>query len=283
MATILDGKQCSSEVRAEVKKAVDTLVLSQKRIPCLAVVLVGEDPASQIYVKNKAKACNETGIISKQFILPAASTEEEIISVVSSLNSDDNVDGVLVQLPLPDGINERNVIEAIAPEKDVDVFHPVNVGKLTLGIDGLQPCTPSGIIRLLDEYNIDIEGKNCVVVGRSSIVGKPISLLLLGRNATVTICHSRTKNLGDYTANADILVVAVGKAGIIKGDMVKDGAVVIDVGMNRENGKLCGDCDFETCSAKASYITPVPGGVGPMTIAMLMKNTIKAYVLRENS
>ncbi len=280
MAVILDGKATSIKVKSEIKERVDAIVASGKRAPCLAVVLVGEDPASQVYVRNKIRSCGETGITSKQYLLPDTTTEEELISLVKELNTDDSVDGILVQLPLPEGINERAVIETIVPEKDVDAFHPVNVGKMFLGLDSFAPCTPSGIIRLLDEYNVEIKGKNCVVIGRSNIVGKPMAMLLLGRHGTVTVCHSKTPDISVYTKNADIVVVAVGKANVLTGDMIKDGAVVIDVGMNRVDGKLCGDCEYESCAAKASYITPVPGGVGPMTIAMLLTNTLKAYADR---
>lgn len=280
MAVILDGKATSIKVKSEIKERVDAIVASGKRAPCLAVVLVGEDPASQVYVRNKIRSCGETGITSKQYLLPDTTTEDELISLVKDLNSDENVDGILVQLPLPKGINERAVIETIVPEKDVDAFHPVNVGKMFLGLDSFAPCTPSGIIRLLDEYNVEIKGKNCVVIGRSNIVGKPMAMLLLGRHGTVTVCHSKTPDISVYTKNADIVVVAVGKANVVTGDMIKDGAVVIDVGMNRVDGKLCGDCEYESCAAKASYITPVPGGVGPMTIAMLLTNTLKAYADR---
>lgn len=280
MAVILDGKATSIKVKSEIKERVDAIVASGKRAPCLAVVLVGEDPASQVYVRNKIRSCGETGITSKQYLLPDTTTEDELITLVKELNRDENVDGILVQLPLPKGINERAVIETIVPEKDVDAFHPVNVGKMFLGLDSFAPCTPSGVIRLLDEYNVEIKGKNCVVIGRSNIVGKPMAMLLLGRHGTVTVCHSKTPDISVYTKNADIVVVAVGKANVVTGDMIKDGAVVIDVGMNRVDGKLCGDCEYESCAAKASYITPVPGGVGPMTIAMLLTNTLKAYADR---
>ena len=277
MAVILDGKATSLKVKAGIKEQVDAIIASGGRAPCLAVVLVGEDPASQVYVRNKIRSCGETGITSKQYILPDSTTEEELISLVKELNNDKNIDGILVQLPLPKGINERAVIETIVPEKDVDAFHPVNVGKMFLGLDSFAPCTPSGIIRLLDEYNVEIKGKNCVVIGRSNIVGKPMAMLLLGRHGTVIVCHSKTPDISAYTKNADIVVVAVGKANVVTGDMIKEGAVVVDVGMNRVDGKLCGDCEYESCAAKASYITPVPGGVGPMTIAMLLTNTLKAY------
>ena len=277
MAVILDGKATSLKVKAGIKEQVDAIVASGRRAPCLAVVLVGEDPASQVYVRNKIRSCGETGITSKQYLLPDSTTEEELISLVKELNSDENIDGILVQLPLPKGINERAVIETIVPEKDVDAFHPVNVGKMFLGLDSFAPWTPSGIIRLLDEYNVEIKGKNCVVIGRSNIVGKPMAMLLLGRHGTVPVCHSKTPDISVYTKNADIVVVAVGKANVVTGGMIKEGAVVVDVGMNRVDGKLCGDCEYESCAAKASYITPVPGGVGPMTIAMLLTNTLKAY------
>ncbi|MEG1743726.1 MAG: bifunctional methylenetetrahydrofolate dehydrogenase/methenyltetrahydrofolate cyclohydrolase FolD [Clostridia bacterium] len=277
MATILDGKSLSIKIKSEISEITAKNEACGFRRPCLAVVLAGDDPASQIYVKNKIKSCAETGITSKQFVFSADTTESELLELISTLNNDSEVDGILVQSPLPKHINEQKITESISVSKDVDAFHPENVGKIMLGLDGFAPCTPSGIIRLLDEYNIEIAGKHCVVIGRSNIVGKPMALLLLQRNGTVTICHSKTKNLSDYTKTADILVVAVGKAGIVNGDMIKEGAVIVDVGMNRIDKKLFGDVDFESCAAKASFITPVPGGVGPMTIAMLLKNTTYSY------
>ncbi len=274
---LLDGKLTAAKVKAEIAAKIKNNCELGKRAPGLAVILVGENPASQVYVKNKIKDCEETGIVSKPFILPESTAEEELIDIIGKLNADNSIDGILVQLPLPKGIDERRVIEAINPSKDVDAFHPSNVGRIMLGLDGFAPCTPAGVMRLLKEYNIEISGKNCVVVGRSNIVGKPMALLLLAQNGTVTICHSRTKNLAEVTKSADILVVAVGKARMITGDMVKDGAVIVDVGMNRVDGKLCGDVDFDSCKDKASFITPVPGGVGPMTRAMLLENTYHAY------
>ena len=277
MAIILDGKATSLKVKAGIKEQVADIVASGRRAPCLAVVLVGENPASQVYVRNKIRSSEETGITSKQYLLPEDTTEETLITLVKELNDNADIDGILVQLPLPKTINERAVIEAIAPEKDVDAFHPINVGKMFLGLDSFAPCTPSGIIRLLDEYGVEIAGKHCVVIGRSNIVGKPMAALLTARHGTVTVCHSKTLDISVFTKQADILVVAVGKPNVVDGSMIKDGAVVVDVGMNRVDGKLCGDCDFASCEAKASYITPVPGGVGPMTIAMLLTNTVKAY------
>lgn len=276
MARIIDGKAISAEVRAEIKAEVARL--SEKGISvCLAVVIVGDDPASQIYVRNKKKACDETGIRSEIIALPAETSEKELISVLDGLNFRSDVNGILVQLPLPKHINERNIIAHIAPEKDVDAFRDENVGRIMTGSFSFLPCTPAGIIELLHRSGISIEGKECVVVGRSNIVGKPMAMLLLHENGTVTICHSKTKNLPEITRRADILVSAVGKAGFITADMVKAGAVVIDVGMNRTpEGKLVGDVDFPAVEPIASFITPVPGGVGPMTVTMLLKNTVTA-------
>jgi methylenetetrahydrofolate dehydrogenase (NADP+)/methenyltetrahydrofolate cyclohydrolase len=277
---IIDGRSVASAIKTKV--AVDVEELKQSGVnPCLAVILVGEDPASQVYVRNKKRACDECGIISKEFILPADSSQEELLKLIDVLNCDASVNGILCQLPLPEGFDEKVVMESISPEKDVDCFHSINVGKVMTGEYSFLPCTPAGVIEMLDHYNIDIAGKTCVVVGRSNIVGKPLSLMLLNRNGTVTTAHSKTKNLAEVCKSADILCVAVGKPKFITEDMVKDGAVVIDVGINRVDGKLCGDVDFENVSKKASYITPVPGGVGVCTIAMLMKNTIKAAVLQK--
>lgn len=274
---IIDGKKIGSEIRAEVKKEVDIFLATYRHAPTLAVVFVGDHPASSVYVRNKHKACEEVGIRSLSVKLPDDVSEEELLTVVEDLNTREDVHGILVQLPLPRHIDESKVIHAISPVKDVDGFHPFNIGNLLLGEKGFVPCTPAGIIELLDRYNLPIEGKHAVVVGRSNIVGKPIAQLLLKRNATVTVCHSKTKDLADYTSKADILVVAIGKANFIHATDVKPGAVVIDVGINRnEEGKLCGDVDFASVSQVASSITPVPGGVGPMTIAMLMKNTLLA-------
>lgn len=276
MSILMDGKALAAEIKAEVREKA--LLLREKgKAPTLAVILVGDNQASAVYVRNKKKDCEECGFESLSYELPADYGEEKLIELVEALNKDPKVDGILVQLPLPKGYDERKVINAISPDKDVDSFHPVNAGKLLIGEDGFLPCTPAGIVALLEKYDIDVNGKRCVVVGRSNIVGKPMALLLLRKNGTVTIAHSRTANLADITREADILVSAVGKAKFITADMIKEGAVVIDVGMNRnEAGKLCGDVDFAACKDKASYITPVPGGVGPMTRAILMKNTLRA-------
>ena len=281
MSNIIDGKLVSSAVKARVADEVKEL--NKKGISvCLAVILVGNDPASQIYVANKKKACEQLDIISKEYILPANTSQEELLALIQELNADKTVNGILCQLPLPKGLDEKAVIAAINYDKDVDAFHPVNVGKIMIGDYDFLPCTPAGVMEMLNYYNIDINGKECVVIGRSNIVGKPMGMLLLHKNGTVTICHSRTKNLSEVTRRADILVAAVGKAKFVTADMVKPGAVVIDVGMNRENGKLCGDVDFDAVSQKASYITPVPGGVGPMTIAVLMQNTLTATKRQNN-
>ena len=276
MAKLIDGKAVSARVKGEVAKEIAEL--KEKGIEAgLAVVIVGNNQASRVYVNNKKKACAEVGIASYEYALPEETTEAELLELVNKLNADPKVNGILVQMPLPKQINENAVINAIVPEKDVDAFHPRNVGHIMIGDYQFLPCTPAGVMELIAETGIDPAGKNCVVIGRSNIVGKPMAMLLLQTNGTVTICHSKTKNLKEICANADILVAAVGKAGFVTGDMVKEGAVVIDVGMNRnEQGKLCGDCAFDECAEKAAYITPVPGGVGPMTIAMLMKNTLTA-------
>ncbi|MFW5981910.1 MAG: bifunctional methylenetetrahydrofolate dehydrogenase/methenyltetrahydrofolate cyclohydrolase FolD [Halanaerobiaceae bacterium] len=278
MTKIIDGKSIAASIRNDLKKDVEELTRTG-RVPGLTVVLVGDDPASETYVKFKERAANEIGIKSRVLKRSADITQEELIQLIKDLNQDKEVDGILVQLPLPNHINEEIIIETIDPGKDVDGFHPINTGRLFSGQTEniyFEACTPKGIIELLERKNIDIEGKKAVIVGRSNIVGKPIAHLLLERNATVTICHSRTKDLAKETLSADILIAAVGKAEFISGDMVKEGAVIIDVGINRVNGKLLGDVDFDSASKKASYITPVPGGVGPMTIAMLMENTLKA-------
>jgi len=274
MAELIDGKLVSQSVRDEVTGHVAQLKNDTGVVPGLAAILVGEDPASEIYVRNKRKACEKVGIYSEEHNLPSGTTEEELLSLVNKLNEDEKIHGILVQLPLPDHINETKILRTVSPLKDVDGFHPYNVGLLVEGNPRFVSCTPNGIIKMLDYYNIDIKGKEVVVVGRSNIVGKPVSLLLLHRHGTVTICHSRTKPLEDVTKRADILVAAIGRANFITGDMVKKGVVVIDVGINRkDDGKLTGDVDFESVEKKASYITPVPGGVGPMTIAMLLYNT----------
>lgn len=275
MSKIIDGKLVSSAVKQRVAEGVAELKTKGVSVG-LAVILVGEDPASKIYVANKKKACEDLGIISQEYLLPANTTQEELLALVETLNNEDSINGILCQLPLPKHLDEKTVINAIDPKKDVDAFHPSNVGKIMIGDYDFVPCTPAGVMELLKYYNIEAEGKTCVVIGRSNIVGKPMSMLLLHKNGTVTTCHSRTKNLTEVCKEADILVAAVGKAKFVTADMVKDGAVVVDVGMNRFDGKLCGDVDFDAVSEKASFITPVPGGVGPMTIAMLMQNTLTA-------
>ncbi len=277
MAEIIDGKKVSEHIRAEIAEGVEKLKAETGVTPGLAAVLVGEDPASEIYVRNKRKACANAGMYSEEHKLPAETTEQELLNLVDRLNNDLNIHGILVQLPLPDHINEAKILRAVTPLKDVDGFHPYNVGLLVEGNPSFISCTAHGIIKMLEFYNIDIAGKQAVIVGRSNIVGKPVSMLLLHRHATVTICHSRTKPLDEVTRRADILVAAIGRANFITADMVKEGAVVIDVGINRnEEGKLTGDVDFEAVSQKASYITPVPGGVGPMTISMLLWNTLES-------
>ncbi|MBR2109016.1 MAG: bifunctional methylenetetrahydrofolate dehydrogenase/methenyltetrahydrofolate cyclohydrolase FolD [Ruminococcus sp.] len=279
---IIDGKKVSAQVKEQV--ANETKELKAKGItPGLAVILVGDDPASRVYVNNKKKACELVGFKSVEYALPASTTQEELLSLVEELNSRDDINGILCQLPLPEGLDDNAVIEAISPLKDVDAFHKQNVGRIMIGDYDFLPCTPAGIMEMLHAYDISVDGKKCVVIGRSNIVGKPMAMLLLHENGTVTICHSHTKNLGEITREADILVAAIGKAKFVTADMVGDGAVVIDVGMNRdENDKLCGDVDFENVKDKCSYITPVPGGVGPMTIAILMKNTLKAAKLQNS-
>lgn len=280
---IIDGKKVSANVKESVRLECERLVKEHGVTPGLAVVIVGDDPASRVYVNNKKKACELVGFKSEEYALPAETTQEELLSLVDTLNNKDDINGILVQLPLPKHLDDKSVIERISPKKDVDAFHAVNVGKIMLGEYDFLPCTPAGVMEMLHQYEIPVEGKQCVVIGRSNIVGKPMGMLLLHENGTVTICHSRTKNLKEVCQRADILVAAVGRAKFVTADMVKDGAVVIDVGMNRdENGKLCGDVDFENVKDKCSYITPVPGGVGPMTIATLMKNTIKACKLQNN-
>ena len=280
MAKIIDGKAISAEVRAEIKKEVSLLAENGIKV-CLAVVIVGDDPASQVYVRNKKRACDETGIASEIIAMPSETTEEELISVLDGLNSRSEINGILVQLPLPKHINERNIIAHIDPKKDVDAFCDENVGRIMTGNFSFLPCTPAGIIELLRRSGVSVCGKDCVVIGRSNIVGKPMAMLLLHENGTVTICHSRTKNLPEITRRADILVSAVGKAGFVTADMVKPGAVVIDVGLNRTpEGKLTGDVDFASVEPIASLITPVPGGVGPMTVTMLLKNTVTAAKLQ---
>lgn len=280
MAVIIDGKKVSKDIKDEVKEKVATL--KEKGIDVtLAVIQVGNDPASTVYVGNKKKACEYTGIRSLAYEIPEETTEEELLELVRSLNDRDDVDGILVQLPLPAHIDEDKVIQTISPKKDVDGFHPVSVGALSMGQKGFVSCTPAGIIELLKRYNIEIDGKECVVIGRSNIVGKPVAMLLLRENGTVTVCHSHTADLKEVARRADILIVAIGKAKFVTADYVKEGAAVIDVGMDRdENGKLCGDVDFESVKQKAGAITPVPGGVGYMTIAMLMNNCVYASMLK---
>ncbi len=282
MAKIIDGKTISLDIKNEVKQIAENLVEKGVK-PCLAVILVGQNPASQVYVRNKKTACEYCGIKSLSYELDESISEKELLDLIDKLNENKECNGILVQLPLPKHIDENKVLLRISPEKDVDGFHPYNVGLLSIGKAELKACTPAGCIELIKRSGVDISGKNCVVVGRSNIVGKPVSMLLLAENGTVTICHSKTKDIKAVCKEADILVAAVGIPNFIKGDMVKEGVVVIDVGINRlENGKLCGDVDFEEVEKKASYITPVPGGVGPMTIAMLMKNCIVACKNQNN-
>ena len=277
MAVIIDGKLVSAKLREKIKLNVDSMREELGVVPGLAVVVVGSDPASAVYVRNKHKATLEAGMNSYQIELAESISEEELLLKIDELNRDSKVNGILVQLPLPAHISEKRITDAISPKKDVDAFHPKNVGKILIGDYDFLPCTPAGVIRLLDFYGIKIEGKRCVVIGRSNIVGKPMAHLLLERNGTVTVCHSKTQNLSEITASADIIVAAIGKARFLTADMVKPGAVVIDVGINRNaDGRLVGDVDFDEVSKVASYITPVPGGVGPMTITMLLENTFRA-------
>lgn len=281
MAQLIDGKKISNEIKDELKEEVAELKEKGVSI-CLAVIQVGDDPASSVYVRNKKRACAYIGIESKAFELPESTTEEELVSLVEELNGDPSVNGILVQLPLPAHINEDRIIRTISPDKDVDGFHPVSVGRLWIGEKGFLSCTPAGIIQLLKRSGVEIEGKECVVIGRSNIVGKPMAALLLRENGTVTVTHSRTKNLKDVAKRADILIVAIGKKQFITSEYVKNGAVVIDVGMHRdENNHLCGDVDFDDVEPVASAITPVPGGVGPMTIAMLMNNCVETARMQE--
>ncbi|MGN1419352.1 MAG: bifunctional methylenetetrahydrofolate dehydrogenase/methenyltetrahydrofolate cyclohydrolase FolD [Acutalibacteraceae bacterium] len=282
MFQLIDGKEVSLKVKMKVKDEI--AALKEKGIDAsLAVIIVGSDPASRVYVNNKKKACALCGIRSVEYALEESTTEQQLLSLIDKLNADESINGILCQLPLPKHINEETVIERIDPKKDVDCFSHINVGKLWVGDYVFKPCTPAGVMDLLDAYGIDVAGKNCVIIGRSNIVGKPMAALLLENNATVTICHSKTKELKEVCRNADLIVAAVGRAKFVTEDMVKDGAVVIDVGINRnENGKLCGDVDFENVSKKASFITPVPGGCGPMTIAELMQNTAAAVKMQNN-
>ena len=275
--SIIDGKKVSSHIKDNIAAEVNILKNKTGKTPGLAVVLVGDDPASAVYVKNKNKTCKNIGFQSFEHILSENTSEDKLLNLINELNNDDQVNGILVQLPLPSHISSKKILVSIDPQKDVDGFHLENVGRLVSGNALFKPCTPAGIIKLLDEYKIEIEGKNAVIIGRSNIVGKPVSFLLLERNATVTICHSRTKDLPSITRSADILIAAIGKPNFVSLDMVKNNAVVIDVGINRLDGKLVGDVDFASVSKQASLITPVPGGVGPMTIAMLMENTLQAF------
>lgn len=281
MSKLIDGKVISAAVKAKVAEGVAELNKQGISVG-LAVIIVGEDPASKVYVANKKKACEALGIVSEEYALPENTTEEELLALVDRLNNAKHINGILCQLPLPKHLNEKVIIDSILPEKDVDAFHPANVGKIMIGDYDFVPCTPAGVMEMLKYEGIDPEGKTCVVIGRSNIVGKPMGMLLLHKNGTVTICHSRTKNLKEICLTADILVAAVGRADFVTADMVKEDAVVIDVGMNRKDGKLCGDVDFEAVKEKASAITPVPGGVGPMTIAMLMQNTLTAAKRQNN-
>lgn len=276
MSNIIDGKSIAEEIRTSIKERVSKMKETMNINPSLTVILVGDNPASQVYVRNKERACIEVGIDSNIIRMSEKTNEQELLDTIQKLNEDRSVHGILVQLPLPEQINEDKIIAAIDPNKDVDGFHPINRGKLFAGEKSLEPCTPMGIIRLLDHIGYEIEGKNAVIIGRSNIVGKPVALMLLKRNATVTIVHTRTKDIKSITQTADILVVAVGRAKIVDSSYIKEGAVVIDVGINRLDGKLCGDVDFDDVKDKAGYITPVPRGVGPMTIAMLLENTLTA-------
>lgn len=279
MARIIDGKALAQKIKENISEEVSELK-NKGIIPGLAVILVGDDPASKVYVNNKKKACAQVGIYSEEYLLPADTDEKTLLDLIAKLNADDSINGVLLQAPIPPHLDYRKISETISPMKDVDAFHPYNVGKIMIGDFDFVPCTPAGVVELIKSTGTTIEGKNCVVIGRSNIVGKPQAMLLLKENGTVTVCHSKTKDIASVTRNADILVVAVGKAGFVTGDMIKPGAVVIDVGMNRNSeGKLCGDVDFASAEPVASWITPVPGGVGPMTVTMLLKNTVKAAKL----
>lgn len=277
MTKLIDGKKISTDIKEEIKVEVEEITKNGQRAPGLAVVIVGENPASKVYVNSKVKTCGALGIYSEKYNLDSQTTEVELLKLIEELNNKEEIDGILVQLPLPKHIDEDKIIEAIKPEKDVDGFHPINLGKLVIGKNGFKSCTPYGIMELLKRYELELDGKDVVIVGRSNIVGKPLAIMLTNKNATVTLCHSKTKNLAEKTSNADIVIVAIGREKFLTEDMVKEGSIVIDVGINRnELGKLCGDVDFENVSKKTSLITPVPGGVGPMTIAMLMKNTVKS-------
>ena len=282
MAELIDGKALAKEVRAEVKARAEAFQATHGRSPGLHVVLVGDDPASQVYVRNKERAAQKAGIAGEVHRLPEDTSEADLLALVFELNGDDDIDGILVQLPLPDHLDDQTIVDAIDPAKDVDGLHPFNAGLLTVGRKGLRPCTPTGCMRMLEQVGCDPKGKRALVLGRSTLVGKPIAMMLLEKHATVTIAHSRTENLGDRVREADIVVAAVGRPSLVKGDWIKEGAVVIDVGINRrEDGTLTGDVDFEAAEKRASYITPVPGGVGPMTIAMLLSNTVDAAESRK--
>ena len=282
MSQIIDGKELAKHIREELKEEVKELK-NAEIYPKLAVIMVGDDPASKVYVRNKSRACEDVGIEYEEYLLPAKTTREELLELIEKLNNDERVHGILVQSPLPEGLDANEAFRTILPKKDVDGFHPINVGKLSLNQDCFVSCTPYGIIKMLEAYNVPIEGANAVIIGRSNIVGKPLAQCLLNKNATVTICHSKTKNLKEITKKADILIAAIGKPKFVTEDMVKENATVIDVGINRnEEGKLVGDTDFENIKEKVSFITPVPGGVGPMTIAMLMNNVIKATKRQNN-
>ena len=276
MAILMDGKELAKKIRGELKEEVEQLK-KDGITPKLAVVMVGEDKASQVYVRNKSRACDEIGIAFEEFLLPDTTKMEELLALIDSLNDRDDIDGILLQSPIPKHLDINLAFNRISPEKDVDGFNPINVGRLSIGEDSFVSCTPAGVVRMLEEYDIEMEGKHAVILGRSNILGKPLIQCMLKKNATVTVCHSRTKQIEEITKQADILIAAIGKAKFVKADMVKDGAVVVDVGINRtEEGKLVGDVDFETVEKKVKAITPVPGGVGPMTIAMLMTNLVKA-------
>ena len=280
---LIDGKKISNEIKEEIRQEIEDIKKLDGKVPGLAVVLVGDNPASKVYVGSKERTCNSLGMHSEKYVLAEDASEEELLELIDKLNAKEDINGILVQLPLPKHIDEKKVIHAIAPEKDVDGFHPENVGKLLIGDDTFKSCTPYGIVELLKRTGVEIMGKDIAIVGRSNIVGKPLAAMLINESATVTVCHSRTKDLKEVIKRAEIVIVAVGIEKFLKEDMVKEGAVVIDVGINRDSeGKLCGDVDFEKVSAKTSYITPVPGGVGPMTIAMLMKNTLKAYKMAKS-
>ena len=280
MATLINGKVISAQIREEITEETKSFVADNGYAPGLAVIIVGNDPASQVYVRNKKRGCAEVGFYSEEYELPAETTEEELLTLIDKLNNDEKIHGILVQLPLPKHLDEKKILLAINPQKDVDAFHPVNVGKIMIGDYDFLPCTPAGVMQLIQRSGVEVKGKNCVVIGRSNIVGKPMAMLLLHANGTVTVCHSKTNNLKEICKSADILVASVGKPNFVGADMVKNGAVVIDVGINRlDDGKLCGDVNFSEVEPIASYITPVPGGVGPMTITMLLKNTLTAAKL----